>query len=185
MSKGEEGFTLIELMISLALFGLLAMAGFALVDGVLGIQARTAGRLDRAGGYSARHVRADQRFWSRWAAASSAAAARACLQPADGGGGGAAAGLHPIRPCRRGDGARRHHTRWRALGHADAAARASRRFISLLGRAAMAGSSLLAPQRRIASPNGRQRWRAVMTLPPSPAPGGGVLRCVVQLPARP
>lgn len=47
MSRNEAGFTLIELMISLALFGLLAMAGFALVDGVLGIQARTSGRLDR------------------------------------------------------------------------------------------------------------------------------------------
>lgn len=43
----EAGFTLIELMISLALFGLIAMAGLALVDGLLGIQRRTDGRLDR------------------------------------------------------------------------------------------------------------------------------------------
>lgn len=44
---GEAGFTLIELMISLALFGLIAVAGLALVEGVLGIEARTGGRLDR------------------------------------------------------------------------------------------------------------------------------------------
>lgn len=44
---GQAGFTLIELMISLALFGLIAMAGLALVDGLLGIQRRTEGRLDR------------------------------------------------------------------------------------------------------------------------------------------
>lgn len=43
----EAGFTLLELMISLALFGLIAVAGLALVDGVLGIEARTGGRLDR------------------------------------------------------------------------------------------------------------------------------------------
>lgn len=44
---GEAGFTLIELMISLALFGLIAVAGLALVEGTLGIEARTGGRLDR------------------------------------------------------------------------------------------------------------------------------------------
>lgn len=43
----EVGFTLIELMISLALFGLIAIAGLALVEGVLGIEQRTGGRLDR------------------------------------------------------------------------------------------------------------------------------------------
>lgn len=43
----EAGFTLIELMISLALFALIAVAGAAMVDGVLSVQARTAGRLDR------------------------------------------------------------------------------------------------------------------------------------------
>ncbi|PTQ09857.1 prepilin-type cleavage/methylation domain-containing protein [Sphingomonas oleivorans] len=46
---GEAGFTLIELMISLALFGLIALAGVALVDSVLGIRARTDGRLERLG----------------------------------------------------------------------------------------------------------------------------------------
>ena len=43
----EQGFTLIELMISMALFGLIAIAGLAMVDGLLGIQARTDGRLER------------------------------------------------------------------------------------------------------------------------------------------
>jgi general secretion pathway protein J len=43
----EQGFTLIELMIALALFGLIAIAGLAMVDGLLGIQARTDGRLAR------------------------------------------------------------------------------------------------------------------------------------------
>ncbi len=46
-SAGEAGFTLIELIISLALFGLIAMAGLALVDALMGIQSRTEGRLDR------------------------------------------------------------------------------------------------------------------------------------------
>ena len=44
---GEQGFTLIELMISLMLFALIAVAGVALVDGVLGVQGRTEARLDR------------------------------------------------------------------------------------------------------------------------------------------
>ena len=43
----EAGFTLIELMISLALFGLIALAGLALVDALMRIQERTEGRLDR------------------------------------------------------------------------------------------------------------------------------------------
>lgn len=42
----EAGFTLIELMISLALFALIAVAGLALVDSILGVQGRTAQRLD-------------------------------------------------------------------------------------------------------------------------------------------
>lgn len=46
-SPEEAGFTLIELVISLALFGLIAMAGLALVDALMGIQQRTEGRLDR------------------------------------------------------------------------------------------------------------------------------------------
>lgn len=47
MDKSDEGFTLIELMISLALFALIAVAGVALVDSVLGVQGRTAERLDQ------------------------------------------------------------------------------------------------------------------------------------------
>ena len=43
----EAGFTLIELMISLSLFALIAVAGLALVDSVLGVQERTEVRLDR------------------------------------------------------------------------------------------------------------------------------------------
>jgi general secretion pathway protein J len=45
----EAGFTLIELMISLALFALVAVAGLALVESTLGIEARTGGRLERLG----------------------------------------------------------------------------------------------------------------------------------------
>lgn len=44
---GEHGFTLIELMISLGLFALIAVAGMALLDSVLGVQGRTEKRLDR------------------------------------------------------------------------------------------------------------------------------------------
>lgn len=43
----EAGFTLLELMISLGLFALIAAAGLALVDGVLKVQDRTEGRSDR------------------------------------------------------------------------------------------------------------------------------------------
>ncbi|TKD51299.1 type II secretion system protein GspJ [Sphingomonas baiyangensis] len=42
----EAGFTLIELMISLALFALIAVAGLGLVDSIIGVQTRTATRLD-------------------------------------------------------------------------------------------------------------------------------------------
>lgn len=45
--QGEDGFTLIEVMISLVLFALIAVAGFTLVDGILGVQGRTEKRLDR------------------------------------------------------------------------------------------------------------------------------------------
>ncbi|UZK67462.1 PulJ/GspJ family protein [Sphingomonas sp. M1-B02] len=44
---GETGFTLIELMISLGLFGLIAVAGLALVEGIINVQGRTETRLDR------------------------------------------------------------------------------------------------------------------------------------------
>ncbi|WP_109806437.1 type II secretion system protein GspJ [Sphingosinithalassobacter portus] len=43
----ESGFTLIEVMISLGLFALIAVAGLAMVDGILGVQRRTEVRLDR------------------------------------------------------------------------------------------------------------------------------------------
>jgi general secretion pathway protein J len=45
----ESGFTLIEVMISLALFALVSMAGIALVDAIVGVEERTAGRLERLG----------------------------------------------------------------------------------------------------------------------------------------
>ena len=48
MPKPEElGFTLIELMISLALFALISLAGVALVESLMSIQQRTDGRLAR------------------------------------------------------------------------------------------------------------------------------------------
>ena len=46
-TAAESGFTLIELMISLGLFALIAVAGLALVDGILNVQGRTEGRFDR------------------------------------------------------------------------------------------------------------------------------------------
>jgi general secretion pathway protein J len=45
--RSEHGFTLIELMISLGLFALIAVAGLALVDGIIKVQGRTEKRLDR------------------------------------------------------------------------------------------------------------------------------------------
>ena len=45
--RGQAGFTLIELMISLGLFALIAVAGLGMVDGILGVQGRTEQRLDR------------------------------------------------------------------------------------------------------------------------------------------
>jgi general secretion pathway protein J len=44
---GEAGFTLIELMISLGLFALIAVAGLSLVEGIIKVQGRTEKRLDR------------------------------------------------------------------------------------------------------------------------------------------
>jgi general secretion pathway protein J len=43
----DSGFTLIELMISLGLFALIAVAGLALVDGIINVQGRTEKRFDR------------------------------------------------------------------------------------------------------------------------------------------
>lgn len=45
----EAGFTLVELIVSLGLFALIAAAGAGMVDGLMTIQARTAGRLERLG----------------------------------------------------------------------------------------------------------------------------------------
>jgi general secretion pathway protein J len=44
---GQAGFTLIELMISLGLFALIAVAGLALVEGIIKVQSRTEKRFDR------------------------------------------------------------------------------------------------------------------------------------------
>lgn len=44
---GEEGFTLLELIISLGLFALIAVAGLGLLDSVLNVQGRTDMRLSR------------------------------------------------------------------------------------------------------------------------------------------
>lgn len=46
MRRGEAGFTLVEVLVSLALFGLIGVAGFTLVDSIVRVQARTEGRLD-------------------------------------------------------------------------------------------------------------------------------------------
>ena len=46
-SSNDAGFTLIELIISLLMFALIAAAGVALVDSVLGVQGKTEQRLDR------------------------------------------------------------------------------------------------------------------------------------------
>jgi general secretion pathway protein J len=46
---GDAGLTLIEVMISLALFGLISLAGFTFVDSELRVRARTEGRLERLG----------------------------------------------------------------------------------------------------------------------------------------
>jgi general secretion pathway protein J len=46
-ATGEEGFTLLELIISLGLFALIAVAGLGLLDSVLNVQGRTEARLSR------------------------------------------------------------------------------------------------------------------------------------------
>lgn len=43
----RTGFTLIEVMVALGLFGLIALAGFTLLDGVIGTRDRLDGRMDR------------------------------------------------------------------------------------------------------------------------------------------
>lgn len=46
-ATGEAGFTLLELIISLALFALISVAGLGLLDSVLNVQGRTEARLSR------------------------------------------------------------------------------------------------------------------------------------------
>ena len=46
MREGEAGFTLIEVLVSLALFALIGGAGVAVLDQVLRTQSRTEGQLD-------------------------------------------------------------------------------------------------------------------------------------------
>ena len=46
-ATGEEGFTLLELVISLGLFALIAVAGLGLLDSVLNVQGRAGSRLSR------------------------------------------------------------------------------------------------------------------------------------------
>lgn len=45
----EAGFTLIEVVISLALFALISLAGLALVDAIVRVEEGTAGRVERLG----------------------------------------------------------------------------------------------------------------------------------------
>lgn len=45
--KRDAGVTLVELLVALVVFALIAVAGFALVDGTLRVQERTDGRLER------------------------------------------------------------------------------------------------------------------------------------------
>lgn len=45
--EADAGFTLVELIVSLALFALISVAGVALLDSVLGVGGRTEARLDR------------------------------------------------------------------------------------------------------------------------------------------
>ena len=47
--SAEGGFTLIEVMISLALFALISLAGIALIDSIVRVEERTSGRLERLG----------------------------------------------------------------------------------------------------------------------------------------
>lgn len=47
--RGEAGFTLIEVLISLTLFSLIGVAGFTLVDSIVRVQTRTDGRLETLG----------------------------------------------------------------------------------------------------------------------------------------
>ncbi len=47
MRSGDSGFTLVEVLVALALFSLIGIAGFSLLSAVVGVQSRTDGRLDQ------------------------------------------------------------------------------------------------------------------------------------------
>ena len=47
--QASAGFTLIELLVSLALFALISLAGVRLVETIVGVQQRSAGRAERLG----------------------------------------------------------------------------------------------------------------------------------------
>ncbi len=49
LPEGQAGFTLIEVLISLALFSVMALAGIAMIESILRVEQRTKGRLDRIG----------------------------------------------------------------------------------------------------------------------------------------
>lgn len=44
---GEAGVTLVEMLVALALFALIGLAGFTVLDSILRVQSRTEGRLER------------------------------------------------------------------------------------------------------------------------------------------
>ena len=45
----EAGLTLIEVLVALALFSLIGLAGFTMLDNILRVQSGTQGRLERLG----------------------------------------------------------------------------------------------------------------------------------------
>jgi len=47
--QGDSGLTLVEVLVSLSLFALIGIAGFAIIDSVLTVRDRTEGRLERLG----------------------------------------------------------------------------------------------------------------------------------------
>lgn len=47
--RGDAGLTLVEVLVSLSLFALIGIAGFAIIESVLGVRERTDGRLERLG----------------------------------------------------------------------------------------------------------------------------------------
>ena len=49
LPRSQAGFTLIEVLISLAVFSVMALAGIAMIESILRVEERTKGRLDRIG----------------------------------------------------------------------------------------------------------------------------------------